>query len=298
MGLFPDLKRLRSVKDVSLLAGHPFVTHESTLWHVAAFTNPGPVFVTDRSVTVTVISNRLLTWHRTFTRDGFKPPELVGKSKWYVHEWIPAHAPSVAEREGYSMLGSVRRKGISWLDTENHVSKWSDQAKRHLKTFKKTPGLKIRAASLSELIPAYARSQVPDELREGFIQEATRHIAAHPDAIDVMVVEHETLGIIAGFVGANNDDARQSLYLLGFFVPEAVKMQPMMGLFDWWHTRAKSLGYVACNFGNMVGPKPILIDSMIGFSNFKTHFGVTRLWQPGNYWKFSRQAASRGNVIG
>ncbi|MEI7740914.1 MAG: hypothetical protein WCJ29_00235 [bacterium] len=279
------LKRLRWVKDVSLLPNHWFIPHESTPWYAATFIDPKSLFITDRSVTIQVVSNRVITWYRSFTRDALPPPRLKSKSLFQLDEWLPGRSPTREQSIGFARVTGARHKSVSWLTEGDFTKSWSEQARRHLKVFKKTPGIKLRLGTLEELLPAYIRSQVPMDMQDVFMAEVQRHQIAHPDAVDIMLAEHETMGIIAGFIGIHCDEAKYSLYLLGFFIPEASRMHPMLGLVEWWFTRSRERGLKACNFGVSVGPRSLPFDPGNGYSLFKTHFGAQRIWMPGNYWR-------------
>jgi len=286
MSLFPSRQELKFCHDVSLLPAHPFQALDATTWKCAALINPTPARFFEGGHTITVIDSPLFSWLRTYTQSSNPPPETSCQALAYLEEWIPGREPSAAEKKDWLMMPNRRALGIYFLDPKkSYLDDWSELAKRHLKRLAKEPKLTQRLGNLDEIRKAYKRSQVPRDMREVMICEVERHLAAHPDAIEVLVAEHADLGIVGGFVSGNCDQALQSIYLLGFFTPEARQLPVMRGLVDMWYKRSLARGYRTVNFGLMVGPRPFFLDSMIGFSVFKTHFGVHRAWSPPSFWR-------------
>lgn len=129
-------------------------------------------------------------------------------------------------------------------------------------------------------------SQVPRSLHHTFLSFTDRHVAAHPNDIEVLIATLHGAPV-AGFVAGHCDAAGESSYLVGCFTGDGGKVHAMVALIHWWFERCMARGIVHANFGDIVGPHPFPFDDMIGYSNFKTHFGIHRVWMPGSHWRMT-----------
>ena len=132
----------------------------------------------------------------------------------------------------------------------------------------------------------YSTSQVPKSLQIALLRTLDKHLTVHPDTIDILIAEKDGRAI-ACHVAGNCDEAGLSEYIIGAFHPDYKKENPMVGLVDWWYKRSLERGYKTLTFGHMEPPATALPASGNGYSFFKTHFGVERIWFPKNRWKFT-----------
>lgn len=262
-----DIRRLKSVRDICPLSTTAHHWLYATEWMSAV-----------RSGDI-VFSNRLLTWRRTFTQDG-RAPELVPTNSFItIDEWAPSIWPR--EHAGWRRFGIQHREAIVFL---NEPHEWSSHARRHLKIFKRG-AMTLRLGTVEEFEKNIVLSQVPPRLQSVFINEVRRHVAAHPKTVEILIAENSD-GVIACFVAGNIAEAEQSYYIAGFFKRGTEKLHAKIGLIEWWFARSVERGYTTLNFGHIVGPRS-RFESGIGYSNFKTHFGIHRVWWPGSFWKLT-----------
>lgn len=282
-----DTKRLQFVADVCPLSeAHSASAFEATRWHAEASYNADQLILLPNGFRATVMENRLLSWHRTFTADN-RPVRFSSRSLIKIEEWVPS-TENMINHHGWINFGVTRRQAIAVVPTEGAVEQhWSGHAKRHLKVFQKQTDITLRLGELEELRQPYAKSHIGRSMRNALWDMTERHVKAHQETVDVLIAESKTDGIMAGFVAGNCAEARSSIYLLGFYLPPAAKTYAKTGLVKWWfeRTREKQLAY--CNFGDICGAKPSIFDSSRGYSLFKTHFGINRVHLPRSYWRVS-----------
>lgn len=273
--LFPnnmDNRRLQSVRDICPLSSAAHSWLYATRWMAAI-----------RSGDI-VVSNRLFTWRRTFTRDAHAPELAPTKSFITLDEWAPTIWPRA--HAGWRRFGIQHREAIVFLqevDPKNPARSWSSHARRHLNIFKKISGTTLRLGTVEEYEKNIINSQVPPRLQTVFINEVRQHIQVHPETIEILIAENFD-GILACFVVGNIEEAKQSYYIAGFFKHGTEKLHAKVGLIEWWFARSIDREYLTLNFGHIVGPHS-RFESGAGYSNFKTHFGVRRVWWPGSFWK-------------
>jgi len=284
--LFQHLNRLRIVNDICPLPGFP--THDPFAWKGIAAKSVQPLIEHPNGYTITDFANRFVTWHRTFTRD-HNVPKLSSKSFLHIHEWIPPTEPSRSIIEALKNAGRRYRKfsmnhfeAIAVLGNDP-TKRWSSQARRHLAATKKNPHLALRFGTIDDIATMMPHSQVPRSLHSTFLDFAKRHIAAHPQDIEVLIATIDG-HVVAGFIAGYCAEARESSYLVGCFTGDGGKAHAMVALVAWWFERCAERGMAHANFGDIVGPHPFPFDDMIGYSNFKTHFNIHRVWMPGGRW--------------
>ena len=272
--------------------------YDATHWSADGQIEPGYATLNAHGFTTTVLNNPLISWHRTFTTNNIPPPAIHGGSPAHpgrgpgggpslirIEEWVPGFYNGPL-KHGFTAFGLPRLHGIAELPANGPVTaNWRTQAKRHLKTFQKQTDVTLRLGLLNEIKPAYFRSSVPKNLQSAFWHLAENHLRAHPETIDVMIAESKEHGIIAGFVAGECREASSSFYILGFYLPQAKQSQAMTGLVHLWFERSRKKQLALCNFGDMCGPNPLPFQSDMGYSLFKTRFGIRRVWYPGSHWK-------------
>lgn len=285
-----DRRRLRFVDDICPLPEHPSLSFDGTAWASAVASSISPIIPHKNGYTATILENRLVTWHRTFTLDDV-PPEPVPsamKSLFHVHEWGPDVWPR--KYEGWKYFSAPNCHAIALLRPgEDYRKRWSSHARRHFSTFKKSE-VTLRLGTPKEVEIHVRPSQVPRNMQDVLVRLMHKHLAVHPQDVEVLIAEHDGK-VIASFIATNCDEIKQSNYLFGFFLPEYGKLQAMTGLVDWWFARSLERGYHSVTFGDIVPPLHLPFDSAVGYSNFKTHFGVHRVWLPGSFWKITRVRA-------
>lgn len=285
-----DLTRLRRVRDICPLSGARFRWLYATRWMAAVAASAAPIEFFDNGYTVTVVKNRLLEWRRTFSVGGDAPPSAPpSRALISLHEWCPSVWPPAGARRGWRRLGIQHREAIVFLDEIDHANftaSWSSQARRHLAAFKKARGVTLRLGTFDEVKKNIVHSQIPMRLHEVFLDCVEKHLTTHPETIEIMVAEAAD-GILLGcFVAGYIHEIKQSYYLTGFFRRGHEHTQVMTGLIDWWFERAFERGCETLNFGHITGPRPLPgMETGVGYSIFKTHFGARRVWWPGSFWK-------------
>lgn len=282
-----DIRRLHRVRDLCPLRHGPNRAIYTTHWRAAALPPENNVRMFDGGYTSTVAKNRILTWHRTFTHGACEPPQEYADAIFHIHEWVPAVMP--AAHHGWLHASIPHYDGIVFFTETPHTRSWSVHARRHLSLFKKSDGIVLENGTRDDFTKNIQYSQVPSFFHPVFIDLLNRHLAAHPETIDILVARCADGAVAACFVAGNCAEVGQSYYITGFFNPQYARTHAMIGLVDWWMTRSRERGLAAVNFGDMCGPRPLPIDSAIGYSNFKTHFGVHRVWFPRGFWKFRWQ---------
>ncbi len=280
-----DLKRLRAVRDICPLACGPNRAIYTTNWRAESVPPDHAARIFDGGYTTTVVHNRILTWYRTFTHVAAEPPPETFDSLFHIHEWIPPAMPK--NFRGWFHLPIPHHDGIAFFTHTPHTASWSAHARRHLAVFKKCNEIFLEIGTAEDFAKNIVHAQVPNFFHTVFIELVGRHLTAHADSIEILVARHVTGAVAACFVSGYCDEINQAYYITGFFDARFGRTHAMTGLIDWWMTRARSRGCTAANFGDMCGPRPLPLDSNIGYSNFKTHFGVQRVWFPRGFWKFA-----------
>lgn len=236
--------------------------------------------------TDTVIRSRFLTWRRHYTTNDQPPtPMQTPPALITIDEWVPGVWPLVKNREGWLPMGNRTHHGIVYLAKEGDITaSWSSHAKRHLKTFFKS-GCTVRNGSFEDVETDMLKSQVPRTMSITLARIVAYRLGIDPENINILVAEDSAGKRIGCFVCANDEKTKESMYIMGYFLPEAAKLQPMTGLIYTWLSYLQKKGWRSGNFGLMLGPHAGRLDPWWGLSNFKTHFGITRVHLPMGYWK-------------
>jgi hypothetical protein len=282
-----DRKLLRYVGDVCpLYKEGALPAYEATRWSAEASQDNERITYHKNGFTALICKNPLLTWHRSFTVDD-KPIHEPSDSFIHVKEWVPSFENPLLRKEWRS-FGVSRLHGIAEVPVEGKVDRdWGGHAKRHLKTFQKQTEVRLRLGQFEELREPYKKSHIKRAMKGSLWRLTERHVRDHPETIDVLIAETDRDGIVAGFVAGNCSEGSVSVYLFGFYLPEAKKSYPMTGLVAWWFERTRSKGLRYCNFGDMCGPTPLPLSDSQGYSIFKTHFGVRRIHLPKSHWQIT-----------
>lgn len=273
-------ERLRWANDQCPLPGSPIPSLHHTRWHAEGHHKPETLLWQPDGYTTVVFQSRLFSWYRSFT---ITPPYLSStQSLITVSEWLPRYQPR--QRRGWMTFGRHYTSAYARLH-ERYLDDWHKHAKRHLKVFLKS-GCTLRLGTRADVVALYQTSQVPKHLQRALLASLDSHLAAHPETIDILVADKEGRPI-ACHVAGNCDEARMSEYIIGAFHPDFKRHNPMVGLVDWWYRRSLERGYTMLTFGHMEPAPSRLPASGQGYSFFKTHFGVMRLWFPNNHWQIT-----------
>ncbi|OGH67839.1 MAG: hypothetical protein A3C15_02155 [Candidatus Magasanikbacteria bacterium RIFCSPHIGHO2_02_FULL_50_9b] len=285
-----DVTRLTRVRDVCPFAPTAHHWIFATRWMARVTAGVAPIEYFETGYTVTVLKNRLICWRRTFTTGSGAPSVATSDSLFTIHEWCPSVWPQPRDRRGWRRFGMQHCEAIVFLseiDRENFARSWSAQARRHLVVFKKNSTIALRLGTLADLENNIGESQVPARLHPVFLNCVRQHLVVQPETIEILVaVRAATNEVLGCFVAGNCAEARQSYYLTGFFRRGTEKMQVMTGLVAWWFERTIARNFLTLNFGHSTnGSLLSRTESGVGYSIFKTHFGVRRVWWPGSFWR-------------
>lgn len=279
------MDRLTFVHDVCHILSSDKHAWRSTHWHQSGLP---PTTDLENGFTDTIFSSRLFTWRRHYTKNNLPPTPLTSPKSWItIDEWTPGIWPLVKDRASWFSMGNQSHHGIAYISPNTDVTNtWSSHAKRHLKTFYKS-GCTIRNGTFEDVEADMLRSQVPRSMSLALAKIVEYRINIDPEHINIFVAENKDGKRIGCFVVGNDEETKESMYLMGYFLPEAAKLQPMTGLVHVWLSLIQEHGYRSGNFGLMSGPHVTRLDPWWGLSNFKTHFGITRVHLPISYWKIS-----------
>lgn len=272
------------VKDICPLLHPHHATMTASRWIVPIAARSRPLVSYRNGHTIALFSSRLLTWHRSFTRDLLPPPPFLPPSYLYIHEWMADAYP--VKHPGWRVFGFASKQGITFISPDRDYHKdWSDHARRHLKVFKKS-GATLRLGTLEELKKHSKDCYLAEDILDHTLEQTESVHEERPEDLEILVAEtadtHEPLGF---FIAANCTDVLQSYYIGGFYTAAGAKAQAMTGLIDWWFARSLEKRFVSVNFGDMSGPRTPGFHPATGYSNFKTHFGIHRVWRPRTLWQ-------------
>lgn len=279
------MDRLTFVHDICHIRENQAYAWRSSAWHQKGIEKTEEL---TNGYTHTVFSSRLFTWRRHYTKNSVSPKPLLPPPAWItIDEWVPGIWPLIKDRASWICTYNSSHHGIAHIKKgEDITSTWSTHAKRHLKSFRKA-GCTVRQGIFEDIERDILRSQVPRSISLALTRMIAHRLAHDPAHIDIFVAENKERKRIACLVSANDDKSKESMYLLGYFLPEAAKLQPMTGLVDAWLSLLQKHAYHSANFGLMIGPRTSRFDPWWGLSNFKTHFGITRVHLPPTFWKIS-----------
>ena len=275
---FASQSRLRWANDQCPLPGSSIPSLHHTRWYAESQTDQPPPNWQIDGFTSTVFQARWFSWYRMFT---IEQPQLPpSRSLITIVEWLPRYEPNCLA--DWITFGRHDTSAYANLHPD-YLKDWREHALRHLKKFKRA-NCELRLGTREEVIKLYATSQVPKHLQVALLRLLDKHLKIHPGSIDILIAEKHGQPIACHVVG-NCDEAKLSEYIIGAFDPEYKHDQPMVGLIDWWYQRSLGRGYSWVTFGYMEPWGWGLPKSGNGYSLFKTHFGVQRMWFPQNRWK-------------
>lgn len=277
------MDRLTFVHDVCHILTNEKSSWKTSNWHQRGLSQTAKL---ENGYTHIIYASRFITLRRHYTKNGKPPTPLTKTSSWITFdEWMPGIWPLKKDRVSWIPLNNYSYHGIAYIAPNIDITTtWSTHAKRHLKTFQ-TRECSVHKGTYEDLRADMLRSQVPRYMSASLARTIAHRLTIDPETIDIFIAKNKEGKNIACFVAANDEESKESMYLMGYFLPEAAKLQPMTGLVHHWLTLLNKRGYHAGNFGHMIGPHVSRRDSWWGFSNFKTHFGVTRVHIPSGYWK-------------
>ena len=272
------------VRDVCPLLHPHHASITASRWIVPVAARHRSVAAFAHGHTVALFSNRLLTWHRSFTRTADEPPPFDPPSFIYIHEWMPDVVPRVPH-DNWRGFGFSQKQGVAFLKTDVDFTRdWSAQARRQLKIFQRS-GAQLRLGTLEEFVSSSARSYLPEAVLHHTIDQATTVRAEHPEDLEVLVAADAGGEALGFFIAAYCAEVAQSYYVGGCYTAAGARVHAITGLVNWWFERSIARGLASVNFGDMCGPRAISVDPSVGYSNFKTHFGIHRVWRPQTLWK-------------
>lgn len=276
-------KRVNLVFDQCLLQGHP-----SYAWHASAWHQNGLISQTTdikNGYIDTICRSRILRWERVFTRDACPPhfPPNLSHALVEIMEWVPGVWPTHPQAHGWKRMGQTKYHGVTNIADHSFIAQWSTHAKRHLRVFTAS-GAVIETGSFEDIERGAFQSQVPPAMTRALLMIVKHRLMRNPEDINIIVAKKDG-EIIAGFVSGYDKHLKESMYILGYFLPQHAKLQAMTGLVAAWMQRTRDIGGLRCNFGGMCGAYPSLWDPWLGLSQFKTHFNIQRFWLPPSFWK-------------
>lgn len=272
--------RLRWAEDQCPLPGSSIPSLHHTRWYAEGHYDRDNILWLSDGFTSVVFKSKILSWYRSFTLHA--PSPITDRSLITISEWLPRYEPKAVP--GWLVFGRHYTSAYARLHS-NYLNDWRGHAVRHLKIFNRSD-CRLRLGTKSDVELLYTTSQVPKTLQAALLQALDKHLAAHPQTIDILVAEKNGQPI-ACHVAGNCDETKMSEYIIGAFHPDYKKDNPMVGLMDWWYQRSLARGYTTLTFGFMEPWAGRLPNSGNGYSFFKTHFGVQRIWFPKNRWRFS-----------
>jgi hypothetical protein len=278
-------ERLRWANDQSPLPGSSIPSLHHTRWYAEGHSSDKTRLWQPDGFTNTVFKSRFFSWYRSFTVSEHKLSPI--QSLITASEWLPRYQPTW--ESGWVAFGRNYTSAYARLH-KDYLNDWRSHARRHLKSFKNSD-CTLRLGTKDDVIKLYATSQVPKTLQIPLLKTLDKHLNVHPHTIDILVAEKNGQPI-ACHVAGNCDEAKLSEYIIGAFHPDYKKDNPMVGLVDWWYRRSMERGYTTVTFGFIEPWAGRLPRSGNGYSFFKTHFGVERIWFPKNHWqiKFNHKA--------
>ncbi|MCX6780959.1 MAG: hypothetical protein NT003_02485 [Candidatus Magasanikbacteria bacterium] len=278
-----DLSRLKHVRDICPLNASHHATITASKWVLPIAARGRPIAIFEHGHSIALVSNRILTWHRSFTRTTNAPPKFDPPSYIYIHEWVSDVQPKPHEYAGWVPFGFASKQGVTFLDERDHTSLWSSHARRHLKIFQKS-GATIRNGTIEEFKKNSHNCYLGESVLEHVLDQTIAVLEERPEDLEIYVAElaSEPIGF---FIVAHCTEVSQSYYIGGFYTAVGSKQQAITGLINHWFKRSRELGLPHVNFGDMCGPWTPKFDPSIGYSNFKTHFGIHRVWHPQTLWK-------------
>lgn len=276
------MDRLTFVHDVCHILSSDKHAWRSSTWHRTGIPRTSDL---PNGFTSTVFSSPIFSWRRNYTKNALPPTPPPPQSWITLDEWVPGIWPLKKDRGSWFSMGNTSHHGIFYFKEDKDITKtWSSHAKRHLKTFYKA-GCRIRNGTLEDVQADMLRSQVPRVMSITLSKIVAHRLSIDPENISILVAENKDGVRIGCFVAGNDHESKESMYIMGYFLPEFAKLQAMTGLVHAWLLILKENNYRTANFGLMSGPHVTRLDPWWGLSNFKTHFGITRVHLPTSFWK-------------
>lgn len=269
--------RLRWASDQCPLPWSAIPSLHHTQWYATGHHDPQEYTSLPDGYTVTVFQSFLFSWYRSFSR--YAPPRPPSRSLITLHEWLPKYH---YRAKGWLCLGRPYTCAYAKLHPD-YRRDWRQHARRHLRVFQRS-GCTLRLGSTAEVENLYQTSQVPKAMQSALLRILYQHLKTHPETIDILIAEKNGQAI-ACLVAGNCQEANLSEYIIGAFHPHYKEHQAMVGLMDWWYQRSLSSGFSTLTFGHMETQTSYAPMAGNGYSVFKTHFGVTRMWMPKNHWR-------------
>jgi len=176
---------------------------------------------------------------------------------------------------------SYVQKGTEIPIEGDYTKNWSNQAKRHLKQWKKQNEWEIVEAALPDFIRAYKQSKQSPILKRFFISSLLSREKTQTECLQLFGVKlknapHKELQ--GGLAVLNVPEAKQSENIISFLLPLAKASQAGTGLIDRWFSESRTAGFNFLDFGVFWAPHDP--ESWKGFTRFKSQFDITYIDHP------------------
>jgi hypothetical protein len=175
----------------------------------------------------------------------------------------------------FELVGTRSDLGILYVQTE-YKKKWSESAKRVLRKWQLQERYTIAEISLDTYLAVYKNSTVVPFIKQTYSKLLPVYSENYEsDLVCYGVIDTTTGQCIAGLATVYEKETDQSKHISAFLLPEAYKTDAGTALIEHWvqETKARDLSYA--NFG--IVWKKGDPNSWKGYSNFKLHFGLTRV---------------------
>jgi hypothetical protein len=177
---------------------------------------------------------------------------------------------------------------------------WTPHARRHLNRWKREKDWEIFGPDLETFLAAYRRAPIKPSIKSTYEAALRQKIRRHgPDRLRLLGARKRgAAGIAAGFAFLDIPESGQSLHIASFVNPEAERAAAGVGLIEAWfrHGHDRKLSFLDFDlFWTPGDPK-----ERMGFSRFKSQFGVRFVRHPGllyrlaGNWKEVFNASPRG----
>lgn len=211
--------------------------------------------------------NRIIIWDRALRADIPKGWFRISKKPWRID-------------------------GVHTLqDTADYTQRWNKNARYDLRRWHASvqeQGYRIAEVPLTAYASAYKKSTVWKKIGNGLLRNLIDKYTAsesHPH-ISLWGAYNPSGELIAGTAALFSPTYHASVYLCPFMLPEAKDVCAMTGLVDHWFKESAQRGFRTQWFTDFWQPgKP---KSWKGFSEFKSHFGITRVSYPPELIRFKK----------
>lgn len=174
--------------------------------------------------------------------------------------------------------------------TEDYTATWNKNARHNLRLWQaieKEGGYRIEDISLEEFATAYRTGMVAQKIGDELVRVLERkfQLPGVPEHFSIWGVRNTKTGaLVAATAAAHSPTYRTSIRECSFITPEARKIYAATALMNHWFAHARARGaekLFFTHFWQKGEPR-----DWKGFSEFKSHFGLTYITYPPTLWKF------------